>query len=366
MDQMFYPEDDDRDTIFQAALTEGNQIFFRHLRIRPDGGLGKRGVSDQLFTKHRACQALVMLGFVGFNTIMVIVNLSLVLRHRQFDEGSFKFTLLLDFHDQSTAEHYWLMQLCVSIFECVAMLSMLAYCFFVVLKYNLFISRVEMQQYRIWHQLYFICCILIHTMTNFSAMKTLQFLNPQVVGSQLALALTKVEEGHSYFRVLTTFAISHFVFGILGFLAFVIKLSQLVVQLRVRMEGSAYDALEVGAEIALLFGFINQVFGITQIWQVETQRLFLFIFGGEDSKMQAGEIDRQEVYLASVAHLVCTNLFTDEPLARRKWRRAVALLTFTHLDVQSLVLAEDERLEVDARTLREAHSPNRPVCAQTS
>merc|ERR1712194_228025 len=180
-------------------------------------------------------------------------------------------------------------------------------------------------------------------MSNFSAMKTLQFLNPQVMGTALSLEMTKVEEGASRCRVLLVFVASRLLFGTLGFVAFAIKLAHLVSQLS-QDPHHKFGLQELGMQIGLLFGFVNQAFGITQISQIETARLFLFIFGGEDSAMQAGELDRQEAFLAFVFYTVCTKLYTEEGISRfgRKARRAVALLSFTHPDIQSLVLDEDE------------------------
>lgn len=175
------------------------------------------------------------------------------------------------------------------------------------------------------------------------------------MGTALSLEMTKVEEGASPYRILFVFVVSRLMFGALGFVAFTIKLAHLVSQL-LPDQNRKLGLQGIGMQIALLFGFVNQAFGITQVSQVETARLFLFIFGGEDSVMQAGELDRQEAFLAFVVYTVCTKLYMEEGISPlgRKVRRAVALLSFTHLDIQSLVLDEDESQEVDAATLREA------------
>jgi len=350
IDKVIVPEEDDRDTIFQVAMTQGRDIFFRHLIIRPDGGLSKRNAADTLYTRTRAVQVAVALGFVAFNSYTVGMAFGHILSVR--DEHGTSFALLINSTSQNAARYFWIMQLAVASFEVASMLAMLSYVAFIVIKYNCFITEAELRHYRIWHQLNSVCCDLLPTAGNFSAMKTLQFLNPQILSSALSLELTKVEEGYSYCRVITHFLISRLVFGVLGFVAFAIKIGQLVVQLQTAIDGSPYGFWLLAQQIALLFGFINQSFGITQISQVETSRLFLFIFGGEDSRMQAGELDRQETYLACAMRFVCVDLYADLPPARRKLHRAVAMLSFTHLDIQSLVLAEDETQEVDAEVIR--------------
>ena len=172
-------------------------------------------------------------------------------------------------------------------------------------------------------------------------MRTVQSLNPQVLGSELALALTEVELGRSYAYVLSVFLLERLVLGLLGFAAFVLKFSTVVGSLMDTNAKATYGSYDMFVELALLIGFINQTFGITQIWQVETKRIFLFIFGGENSNIEAGELDRQEVYLACMTRHICRDLFVANPPALRTFKRAVALMSFDHYDVQSMTLSED-------------------------
>lgn len=353
IDKVIVPEEDERDMIFQAAHQDPH-IFFRHLKIRADGGLGKGSErnGEALFSFGRCVRVFVSFCFIALNMYTICTNVLSIERNRTYDEV---FVLLVD---PDAKDYFHAMQLAVAGVEVAAMILMTYYCLRVFVRYNLRSDARYLNHYRIWHQLYTVCCVTIPSMTNFSAMRTLQFLNPQVIGTELALQMTKVEEGASRCRVLFSFVASRLIFGTLGFVAFAIKLAHLVSQLLPRSDSqnSNFGPLELGMQVGLLFGFINQSFGITQISHIETARLFLFIFGGEDSAMQAGELDRQEAFLAFVFYTVCTKLYTEEGVSRfgRKARRAVALLSFTHLDIQSLVLDEDESQEVDAATLREA------------
>jgi len=350
IDKVIVPEEDDRDMIFQAAHQD-SRIFFRHLKIRPDGGLEKspQRNGEALFSLSRCISVFIPFCFILLNIYTVCSNLLAIERTRSSDES---FVLLVD----PAAKHYFrVMQLAVAGVEAIAMVLMVTYSLSIVIRYNWCLPGTrQLNHYRIWHQLYTVCCIFFPSMTNFSAMKSLQFLNPQVMGTALSLEMTKVEEGASRCRILIVFVASRLLFGTLGFVAFAIKLAHLVSQL-LPDPHQKFGLHELGIQIGLLFGFVNQAFGITQISQVETSRLFLFIFGGEDSAMQAGELDRQEAFLAFVVYTVCTKLYTEAGASRfgRKVRRAVALLSFTHLDIQSLVLDEDESQEVDAATLRE-------------
>jgi len=344
--------EENRDLIFQEARLHGSQIFFRHLRIRSDGGLSLDG--SRLFSKVRIFNVVVMLIFVFFNYYTVFANLVDLITKR---ETVSPFVVVVNPQNAETSKLFEMAQLVFAAYECCVMVGMGAFALFVVAQYNFFSSEEAQNRYHIWHFLHVVCHWLIPTMTNFSAMKTVQSLNPQVLGSELALALTEVEEGRSYAYVFSVFLFERLVLGLLGFAAFVLKFSALVGSLRDTNEKTKYEDHDMFVELALLVGFINQTFGITQIWQVETKRIFLFIFGGENSNIEAGELDRQEVYLACMTRHICRDLFVANPPALRTFKRAVALVSFDHYDVQSMILNEDETLEVDARTIR-THTPS--------
>eukprot|EP00435_Cladocopium_sp_Y103_P013103 s3271_g3.t1 len=79
--------------------------------------------------------------------------------------------------------------------------------------------------------------------------------------------------------------------------------------------------------------FIVQVLGIVQLSMFVRGRIFLFIFGGEDSIMQPAEKAVQNIWQAMVVRKVC-QLFD--------WPKAAAILmTFDEDDFQKLVLNEN-------------------------
>jgi len=228
---------------------------------------------------------------------------------------------------------------------------MLSYSAYVVAKYNTCMNEEGLKHYRVWHQLLRTCCNTLKDTTNFSAMRLLEIINPEKLGKSFALAWTKTEKGHSRALAVLKFLVVLVFGGILGFVAFTSKFSDVVQSLQPKLKTKEWSATLVINEFIILFGFINQIFGITRIWRVERQRLFLFIFGGEDPAMQAGEIDRQEAYLATVALVICQDLWVGARFKRLK--RAVALLSLTDLTIQSLIIDEVECREVDASTIHE-------------
>lgn len=171
-----------------------------------------------------------------------------------------------------------------------------------------------------------------------------------------------MEEGSRKSYVLFCFGLYVVVSLLVGFAAFLGKFSRVATELK---DSSALWAADervfrwsiIFDQLLDIVGFLNQVCGITLVWQINERRLFLFVFGGGDSRMQAGELDRQYAFLASVTMHLCTDLWASEPTWRRSFKRAVALITFTDLDVQALILDEDESLGVDAVVLR-ARTPD--------
>lgn len=365
IDSVIAPEEDECDAIFLTAQREGAEIFFQHLTIRNNGGLRKTSADARLFTPVRVAQVVMTFGFVGFNVYTVIHGLVSVLQNSSPEAIQENFLLLINRESPYAAREYWVLRLLTSLFEVGAMFAMLSYSLYVVTKFNWFVQEAQLSHYRIWHQLNVVCCLTVPTMTNFSAMRSLQFLNPQTLESAFSLTLAKVEEGYSYCRVITVFAFFRLTFGILGFVAFSVKFSQLVLDLRILLDDQKFTTMEFVHQVVLLFGFVNQVFGITQIWRIEMNRLFLMIFGGEDAQLMCGDVERQDAYLASTMHFICTTLYAKVPAGNsRRLRRAVALLTFNHLDIQSLVVEDDEDLEVTASSIRSGELQRRTLRAE--
>jgi len=93
--------------------------------------------------------------------------------------------------------------------------------------------------------------------------------------------------------------------------------------------------------IKAVFGalaFLNQMLGIVQVCEVLQDRLFVFIFGGEDSFLNDREVTVQRVWLAMLARRIW------EEAGRRRnrifWFLAV-MLSYSDTDFQTLTLHED-------------------------
>eukprot|EP00929_Paragymnodinium_shiwhaense_P112249 TRINITY_DN80513_c0_g1_i1.p1 TRINITY_DN80513_c0_g1~~TRINITY_DN80513_c0_g1_i1.p1 ORF type:complete len:402 (-),score=33.90 TRINITY_DN80513_c0_g1_i1:236-1441(-) len=346
------PNASDREVIFHTALRGDGNILFQHLNLRSDGGLrSKENIEDRLFNQIKILQVFLVAGLLMFNFWTIFTAGTRAMGATERSEHYKKFALLLDNTRDDVNDWYRLLQCCVSGVEMLIITSMLFVCIGVTVAVHV-VREKELQKFSIWFLVFHVSCSYIPYMQGFSAMRALHYLNPQTLISDLRFRLTKLESGYSHYRVIGVFILLRLSLGALGFLAFVVKFVHLQVELA-HLTQQPWSFATVGHELVLLIGFINQAYGITQLWAVQRNRVFLFIFGGEDAVMQAAELDRGNAYLACLAHSICTRYFANEssPL-RRQLKRFVALLTFSHLDMQALVIEEEEETAVSAAELR--------------
>jgi len=197
--------------------------------------------------------------------------------------------------------------------------------------------------YRMYFELMIVCISLVPMLGNFSALKLLNNLNPQTLSSQFATAL-RFPGKYGTCGVLVSFTFSHLVYGGIGFLAFVVKLSQLVIQLSDHVDDPdiSYGFVDVTYQMVILFGFVNQLFGFSQVTKIQTDRVGLLLFGGEEAAMTRAGGANLFAYLAAVTHMICTEFYKESTPKMRKLKRVVAMITFSHEDLQYLVLDEKE------------------------
>lgn len=96
--------------------------------------------------------------------------------------------------------------------------------------------------------------------------------------------------------------------------------------------------------------------GITQINDIQQMRVFLFIFGGADASMADTELMSRELYLGTVARSI------HHSFPKSFLKQFCAMSTFSHIDLQRLVLDTSGETEEEYQSLRKAvRSPARPT-----
>lgn len=329
------------DRIFRTALDGDKGVFFRHLNLRSDGGLDKPGTAERLYSIGRLVGAASAIFFVFFNMFYVFQGFAVLLRNGGDSAGASTFLLLIDRDADNAGQVLWMIQMVISGTEVLLLSMTFLYAVGIVVRYSLCTSNEMLEHYHIYFQLNFVCIGLVPMLGNFSALKLLNNLNPQLLASEFATAL-RFPGKYGCCGVFVSFTLSHVLFGALGFLAFVVKLSQLVVQLLNHVDDPSipYGFADVVYQVVVLFGFVNQLFGFSQVTKIQTDRVGLLLFGGEEAAMKRDGVSNLFAYLAAITHMICTDFYKESTPKKRKLKRAVAMLTFSHVDVQYLVLDE--------------------------
>jgi hypothetical protein len=146
-------------------------------------------------------------------------------------------------------------------------------------------------------------------------------------------------ESKSYYRDLVWLVVSRVVCFVIGFDSFLVKFregaNQFVMSTPESDKGEFQLAYFVGAAMLL-----NQILGVVQLnWMIK-ERLFRFVFAGEDGIMSSSELVKKDTWNAQIAK----TLFTSYSNYVDKF---TMLLTFSDDDFQRLTLHEKEDRDMD-------------------
>lgn len=86
-----------------------------------------------------------------------------------------------------------------------------------------------------------------------------------------------------------------------------------------------------------IVGFLNQILSIIDIEDAYQDRLFLFIFGGEDGVLQSHEIKRRQTYMARIMAVIW-EAFVQRADTSRRMLAISLMVSFNHFDLQKLVI----------------------------
>ncbi|CAK0801671.1 unnamed protein product [Prorocentrum cordatum] len=220
--------------------------------------------------------------------------------------------------------------------------------------------------YNSWEATVYIYWDLIPSVRTFSALRALKHVHPQLFPAELRSAHLKysmrLRSCRQRFAMISLFVIKRIVILWFGLQAFMHKFTQTAAQLEMN-EGRPLTQMFLGIV------FLNQlVGGVVQMDIQFRNRLMLFLFGGEDAKVEPEEDALLNVWVAHVANALWQRAFclNDDaaldpvaistfkgatPKERRMtalerllcWIRwVVAISDFNHIDLQKAVLCEGE------------------------
>jgi hypothetical protein len=133
------------------------------------------------------------------------------------------------------------------------------------------------------------------------------------------------------------FAIMAFAMGLFAFVWKIVELSYLY------KTTIGFGRIELWVNI---LGFLNQALQIVDVEDARQDRLFLFIFGGEDVVLQPQEMERRNAYLARLMNVIYEVYGED---MKRPMLAVSLMVTFNHEDLQRLVIYRDDDSEFAQR-----------------
>lgn len=333
---------------FEKALSEG--VIFDQIEIAHDGGLLEIGSKPELWSKTRYLSALSTLVFVWYNVYFVVRNDLMILRPflvNHFNNDIFDASKIYEhFPDvfpevTSTAsplagkdaDYYLLGSACVRYFlpdavwhvqRVVCAIELLMLVFFLWrIVWRLFFSLFQ-SGYARWHAIDLVFANHIPDMMYFSSIELLHFVTPQVLSQDFFQIL--FYESETRVKNLAILAITRPVALVIGLDCFLIKY-------RAVSESVLTDDLTM-ENVLEAFILLNQILGVVQLRWAVRQRLFRFVFGGEDGVMTAREIVRMHVWSALVAQKIFERYCCLQAFA--------FMLSWSDDDFQMLVLTEPQ------------------------
>jgi hypothetical protein len=326
--------------------------YFKYLQIAKDGGLsditGTKGEDDRLWSPTRYISAFMAILFLFGNTAYVVyVDLAILFGTKAMHGVDDYLLSNVFMHAVNTALN-WV----VSIFgsqdddffsnpaKLIAAVELLI---LAGLWIRVFVALAQMlsgtcgscfpRLHRLrWYAAQHLFFDLIPMIGVYSSLLMLFPAAPKVFVQDLFTHLF-YRESKSYWRDLIWLIVSRAICFIIGFDSFLVKFREGANQFIVSTPGTN-DKEQF--ELAYFIGaamLLNQILGVVQLnWMVK-ERLFRFVFAGEDGIMSSNELVKKDTWNAQIAK----TLFTSYSNCLDKF---TMLLTFSDDDFQRLTLHE--------------------------
>lgn len=344
---------DNYDTAWDYVTDPGREgakypVIFDHVEVAEDGGLSEIGEKPELWYNTRPLTGLAILAFAVVNPILLVRSDLTVLTER-FLEGNeedwshcyLMTTQLLKFLSRGSVDWSSFSVQVVLIFELVWVCGLFGHVVLNLLRMLLF------SKFRRWHAFARLFFELLVTAASFSGMKILFYVAPQVLSRDLCYALFYRDVHRKRWVVWTV--VSRFICLLIGMDIFLVKF---------RMVAGNVMKDDFSIEYLLYaFIFLNQVLNAVEISWIIRERLFRFVFGGEDGIMTRREVVRMEVWNARVAQLIVQKY----PL----WKALSILATWCDDDFQLLILDEPGALTQRSERPQDKESTSVSPCPFT-
>jgi hypothetical protein len=203
-------------------------------------------------------------------------------------------------------------------------------------------------RFHCWQCIYKLLHRELPELGRFSALKALYSAHPAFIKAHIqayAKAATDnlMSEGIGTWVRIVGISIFMFLSGIMGIFAFVWKFLEM---------GYMYMASQNRFFVLLsILNYLNQTLNIIDVERARQDRIFLFMFGGEDAELQIHEMERKEAYLVRVMYVIYDSIGRGKKQEQEQEAgtgskvadpvfAVAAMVTFNNLDVQRLVVTD--------------------------
>lgn len=315
----------------QFAAMEKTPHFFQHLVIATDGGFSELA---ELWYALRVPFALSLVILMVMNLQSVLSTSWATMTIAESTDGANKVTkycitkyLVNRIFPGTPIIHYDPLFF-LALFEVGAIVYLGIR--LLIFGYLIYIGKSD---YSRWISVSSICWNVVPILSSFSSMKMLNYVTPTIFTQRINRFMESCnqaqEDGASPGSIILRvagFILGHLLLGIFGFDAFMIKFEAAASMLN--------QGLPMPDVLLSSFLFLNQVLGVLDLDMFTKERLFLFIFGGEDARISPNEKRVQQVWSA----MLCQRLWRC--YAGRPDKFLFVILTFSDIDFQKLTLNE--------------------------
>lgn len=331
--------------VFYQQLKENDlPIFLDRIHFHQNGGLNR---IPEIWTDHKYFWFFVLIFSVIFNIAsLLVMNQSLVANYlgeaykgeaidiTHEDQELEQAILVADFKyipDHRTRAVF---------VRVAAMVACWEVSWIVVKAIHLirlwWLFRTDKSEYRAFHAVVFVFQKLLPQFATFSAIKLVAKVHPALFFNEFLHYRSETSWRGTWYGstfIFSVFLVKTFSCAIAAVAAFVVKL----LAVGLRLINPQYYLIYRGAcAIALM----NQCVGVILLEVVLQDRMFLFVFGGQDAAYRDDERALKNVYEARLARAI----WLDYWAKGERLKAIVLLATFDHYDLQQLII-EDVNVE---------------------
>eukprot|EP00411_Alexandrium_monilatum_P029140 CAMPEP_0175384400 /NCGR_PEP_ID=MMETSP0095-20121207/28321_1 /TAXON_ID=311494 /ORGANISM="Alexandrium monilatum, Strain CCMP3105" /LENGTH=480 /DNA_ID=CAMNT_0016682813 /DNA_START=32 /DNA_END=1474 /DNA_ORIENTATION=+ len=349
----FTPEDLAR-VVYEKVQAEELPNFLKHVQIGADGGIDK---ISELWKQRKVLVFSYLMGSVICNVAsLLLLNWTLCQSFLFFVERVWKYHatpaqiplwsgkqqvhaswLKLDLEQHMPNPHTQARFLTVAVIIAFVEVAII-FCWVLRGAYLLACFARGGCEYEAFASICQLLQDILPRLSTFSSISLMARVHPSLIYSEYQEAvesspLRKCRAGWLLFTL--GFSISRLFCATAAVCGFAVKMVATTFRVVNPKYGSLVPCLYVGA-------LINQCMGSVLVEQVLQDRIFLFIFGGNDTSYQDDERALRSAYMCRVAKEIWRHFWKGG----QRFKAMVLLATFDHYDLQRLIIEELEDVEV--------------------